>query len=89
MGGNTEVARAIGILRVTVHEARSLKNVEKFGKSDPYVNVMLGGKMVAQTKVVDDKYVFFCLSCFVLSDNVVFNSFHSLISFHFISFHIF
>ncbi|KAI9363902.1 hypothetical protein DFJ73DRAFT_956356 [Zopfochytrium polystomum] len=42
-----------GVLRVTLYEARNLKNVELAGVSDPYVVVKIGGKEVARTSIID------------------------------------
>lgn len=47
---------AIGVVRLTMWEARGLKNVEGVGggKSDPYVRVKSGVQVRAQTDVVDN-----------------------------------
>ncbi|KAG2172009.1 hypothetical protein INT43_001486 [Umbelopsis isabellina] len=47
---------AIGVIRLTLWEARNLKNVESVGggKSDPYVRVKSGVQVRAQTDVVDN-----------------------------------
>lgn len=55
MGMANEQDRPIGILRIDVYEARQLKNVDTFGLSDPFVKVYMGKKVVAKTKVIDDK----------------------------------
>ncbi|KAI9340575.1 hypothetical protein BDR26DRAFT_1007509 [Obelidium mucronatum] len=39
----------VGVLKIIVHEAKNLKNIELAGISDPYVAVRLGGKVVAIT----------------------------------------
>ncbi|KAJ1567794.1 hypothetical protein HK405_004734 [Cladochytrium tenue] len=46
----------VGVLRVTVYEARDLKNVELAGKSDPFTVIKLGGKEVARTSHNDATY---------------------------------
>lgn len=43
----------IGVLRVHVKKAIDVKNVELTGKSDPYVRVILGGKVLGRTDVQD------------------------------------
>ncbi|KAI9363392.1 hypothetical protein DFJ73DRAFT_620407, partial [Zopfochytrium polystomum] len=43
----------IGVLRITLYEARDLKNVELAGVSDPYVVVSINGKSVCKTSVVN------------------------------------
>ena len=45
---------AQAVLLVKVYEARDLKNVEAIGVSDPYVQVKIGGKQLAKTRVVDN-----------------------------------
>ncbi|KAI9340576.1 hypothetical protein BDR26DRAFT_353408 [Obelidium mucronatum] len=42
----------VGVLKVTFHEAKGLKNRELAGISDPYVLIRLGGKEVARTKTI-------------------------------------
>ncbi|ORY53531.1 hypothetical protein BCR33DRAFT_710938 [Rhizoclosmatium globosum] len=42
----------VGLLKITLHEAKHLKNFELAGISDPYVLVRLGGKEVARTKTI-------------------------------------
>ncbi|KAJ3061081.1 hypothetical protein HDU99_005678, partial [Rhizoclosmatium hyalinum] len=44
----------VGLLKITLHEAKHLKNFELAGISDPYVLVRLGGKEVARTKTIDN-----------------------------------
>ncbi|KAL2913662.1 Tricalbin-2 [Polyrhizophydium stewartii] len=46
--------RPIGILRVTILNARELRNVDITGTSDPCAIVMIGGKEVARTAVIDN-----------------------------------
>ncbi|KAJ3069127.1 hypothetical protein HDU98_007809 [Podochytrium sp. JEL0797] len=45
----------VGVLKVTLHEAKNLKNIELAGTSDPYVAIRLGGKVVAKSSVKDNK----------------------------------
>ncbi|KAJ3022205.1 UNVERIFIED_CONTAM: hypothetical protein HDU68_009253 [Siphonaria sp. JEL0065] len=42
----------VGVLKVTLHEAKGLKNFELAGISDPYVLVRLAGKEVARSKTI-------------------------------------
>ncbi|KAI9363900.1 hypothetical protein DFJ73DRAFT_809986 [Zopfochytrium polystomum] len=49
----TESDRVHGVLRVTVYEARNLKNQELAGVSDPFVIVKIGSKEVAKTNAID------------------------------------
>ncbi len=51
------IDKIVGVLTVTAHEARNLKNVEVTGKSDPYAKLLIGGKEVWRTRVIDNKYV--------------------------------
>ncbi|KAH8928049.1 hypothetical protein BT69DRAFT_651519 [Atractiella rhizophila] len=46
----------IGVMRIWIHKATDLKNVEGLtgGKSDPYVRVLHSGIIVARTMVVDN-----------------------------------
>ncbi|CAG8454346.1 2027_t:CDS:10 [Ambispora leptoticha] len=46
---------AIGVLKLTIFNAKGLKNVETFGTSDPYVKILLNGSTeLAHTKVIND-----------------------------------
>ncbi|KAI8607923.1 hypothetical protein BC830DRAFT_1174868, partial [Chytriomyces sp. MP71] len=45
--------KPVGVLKITLHEAKKLKNQELAGTSDPYVLIKIGGVEVARTKVVD------------------------------------
>lgn len=52
LAGAEPQKQAIGVLKVTVHEAQALKNMESFGgNSDPYVTVLLAEREVAVTRV--------------------------------------
>jgi Ca2+-dependent lipid-binding protein len=42
-----------GLLRVTIYEAKDLKNQELAGRSDPYAQLCIGGKPVAKTTTID------------------------------------
>ncbi|KAJ3140842.1 hypothetical protein HK100_008858 [Physocladia obscura] len=42
----------VGILKITIHEAKHLKNMELAGTSDPYVAVRIGGVVVGKSKIV-------------------------------------
>ncbi|KAJ3098015.1 hypothetical protein HDU97_004375 [Phlyctochytrium planicorne] len=42
----------VGVLKVTIFEAKDLKNVELGGVSDPYAKVFIGGEEVARTSEV-------------------------------------
>lgn len=44
----------IGVLRLHLKKAIDVKNVELTGKSDPYIRVLLGGKVLGRTNVQDD-----------------------------------
>lgn len=44
----------IGVARLHIHAARELVNVEAVGKSDPYVRVLSGTQVRAQTEYRDD-----------------------------------
>ncbi|KAJ3112385.1 hypothetical protein HDU96_004597 [Phlyctochytrium bullatum] len=43
----------VGVLKITIFEARDLKNVELGGVSDPYAVVKIAGKEVARTSTID------------------------------------
>lgn len=46
---------AMGVLKVTIHRAKGLRNAERFGTSDPYCSLsILGTKELARTKTADD-----------------------------------
>ncbi|CAG8457825.1 5831_t:CDS:10 [Ambispora gerdemannii] len=46
---------AIGVVKLTIYNAKGLKNIETFGTSDPYVKLSLNGYTeVARTKVIAD-----------------------------------
>lgn len=50
-----QIETAIGVLKLTIFSARGLRNVERFGTSDPYVKVKAHGNIeLARTKVIDD-----------------------------------
>ncbi|KAJ1548185.1 hypothetical protein HK405_004027, partial [Cladochytrium tenue] len=51
--GGSDDESVAGLLRITIYEARDLKNVELAGVSDPFAVVKIGGKEVARTSVVD------------------------------------
>ncbi|KAJ3201403.1 hypothetical protein HDU67_001364, partial [Dinochytrium kinnereticum] len=42
----------VGVLKVTVFEAKDLKNVELAGVSDPYAKILIGGNEVARTSEI-------------------------------------
>ncbi|KAI8609214.1 hypothetical protein BC830DRAFT_1151653 [Chytriomyces sp. MP71] len=44
----------VGVLKVIVHEAKGLKNVELAGMSDPYVLLKINSVPVARTKAIDN-----------------------------------
>ncbi|KAH9272619.1 hypothetical protein BASA83_005124 [Batrachochytrium salamandrivorans] len=46
--------RAIGIFKITLFDAKQLKNVDVTGMSDPCAIVHIGGKEVARTHVIDN-----------------------------------
>ncbi|CAG8526013.1 536_t:CDS:10 [Paraglomus occultum] len=53
--GGYPIEMSAGVLKLVIHNAEGLKNVETFGCSDPYVKVLVhGNKEVARTKVIDD-----------------------------------
>ncbi|TPX65676.1 hypothetical protein SpCBS45565_g05016 [Spizellomyces sp. 'palustris'] len=54
LGGTSEADKPIGVLRVSLYEAKGLKNMELAGKSDPYALLFVGGKQVARTKTIDN-----------------------------------
>jgi len=56
----------IGVVRIKIHKAQDLKNVEVAtgGKSDPYVRIMSGEQIRAKTEVIDSNL------------NPVWNEFH-------------
>ncbi|ORX82449.1 hypothetical protein K493DRAFT_342190 [Basidiobolus meristosporus CBS 931.73] len=43
-----------GVVRLDLVGAQNLKNVEKIGKSDPYVVVSISGKPISKTEVIDN-----------------------------------
>ncbi|KAI8819782.1 C2 domain-containing protein [Chytriomyces cf. hyalinus JEL632] len=53
MMNGTITDKPVGVLKLTIHEAKKLKNLELAGTSDPYVVVKIGGVEVARTKVID------------------------------------
>ena len=56
MGALVQLEKPVGVLKIVIFEARNLKNADKFGgKSDPYVRVSLGKKVVAETVAFQDK----------------------------------
>eukprot|EP00842_Homolaphlyctis_polyrhiza_P000132 jgi/Hompol1/1119/HPOL_002644-RA len=46
--------RPIGVFCITIFDAKALKNVDITGTSDPCAAVIIGGKEVARTKVIDN-----------------------------------
>ncbi|KAJ3070027.1 hypothetical protein HDU98_006935, partial [Podochytrium sp. JEL0797] len=42
----------LGVLKITIHEAKGLHNFELAGISDPYVSIRIGGQVVARTKTI-------------------------------------
>ncbi|KND03955.1 uncharacterized protein SPPG_01407 [Spizellomyces punctatus DAOM BR117] len=54
LGGTSEADKPVGVLRVSLYEAKGLKNMELAGKSDPYALLFVGGKQVARTKTIDN-----------------------------------
>ncbi|KAJ3389188.1 hypothetical protein HDU84_009095 [Entophlyctis sp. JEL0112] len=62
----------VGVLKITLHEARNLKNIELAGVSDPYVVVTLAGVVVGQTRAIDNRNV--PLKNFLRSNIVPLNS---------------
>jgi Ca2+-dependent lipid-binding protein len=50
------VGKPIGVVRLSLWEARDLRNVEAVtrGKSDPYVRVVSGSQVRARTQVIDN-----------------------------------
>ncbi|KAJ3158848.1 hypothetical protein HDU86_002536 [Geranomyces michiganensis] len=52
LGTSTEADKPIGVLRVSVYEAKGLRNMELAGKSDPYAVMTIGGKQVIRTKTI-------------------------------------
>lgn len=51
IAGAASYVPPIGILRLHIKKAIDVKNVELTGKSDPYVRVILGGKILGRTDV--------------------------------------
>lgn len=58
MTGAPPDATPVGILTITINEAKGLKNQEVIGVSDPYASIVIGGVSVAKTRVVDNTYVY-------------------------------
>ncbi|CAB4381485.1 unnamed protein product [Rhizophagus irregularis] len=53
--GGYPIETAIGVLKLTIFNARGLRNAERFGTSDPYVKVKAHGNIeLVKTKVIDD-----------------------------------
>ncbi|KAI8800910.1 hypothetical protein BJ742DRAFT_48849 [Cladochytrium replicatum] len=52
MGPGEELDGPVGVLYVTVHEARNLRNKELAGTSDPYARIMIGDKVIAKSKTL-------------------------------------
>ncbi|GES95782.1 C2 domain-containing protein [Rhizophagus clarus] len=53
--GGYPIETAIGVLKLTIFNAKGLRNAERFGTSDPYVKVKVHGNIeLARTKVIDD-----------------------------------
>jgi Ca2+-dependent lipid-binding protein len=49
------IETAIGVLKLTIFNAKGLRNAERFGTSDPYVKVKVHGNIeLARTKVIED-----------------------------------
>ncbi|KAK9719096.1 Tricalbin-2, variant 2 [Basidiobolus ranarum] len=48
------LAPPTGVVRLDIIEAKNLKNVEKIGKSDPYVIVSVSGRPLSRTEVIDN-----------------------------------
>ncbi|KAI9201963.1 C2 domain-containing protein [Polychytrium aggregatum] len=46
--------KPVGILRLIIHEAVNLRNLENLRKSDPYARVIIGGSIVARTKAIEE-----------------------------------
>ncbi|KAI8609801.1 C2 domain-containing protein [Chytriomyces sp. MP71] len=44
----------LGVIKMIIHEARNLKNVELAGVSDPYCIISIGQKEIARTKTVEN-----------------------------------
>ncbi|KAG7697487.1 hypothetical protein KL929_002234 [Ogataea haglerorum] len=45
----------LGTIRLNIKKCENLKNLETFGNIDPYVRVLSGGRVAAQTPVVKDE----------------------------------
>lgn len=55
MSGDSDLDSAIGVLKLTVMNARNLKNVELLGMIDPFVSVNIEGrKQLVRTRTVDN-----------------------------------
>ncbi|TPX56100.1 hypothetical protein PhCBS80983_g04797 [Powellomyces hirtus] len=54
LGSTTEADKPVGVLRVSLYEAKGLRNMELAGKSDPYALMTIGGKQVVRTKTIDN-----------------------------------
>jgi len=53
--GSFPIETAIGVLELTIFNAKGLRNAERFGTSDPYVKVKAHGNIeLAKTKVIED-----------------------------------
>ncbi|CAH1765723.1 5117_t:CDS:10, partial [Entrophospora sp. SA101] len=53
--GGYPIETAIGVLELKIISAKKLRNVERFGTSDPYVKLtILGQAELGRTKVIDD-----------------------------------
>ena len=48
-GGSGGYITPVGVMRIHIKNATDLRNVEKFGKSDPYARVLLSGIVVGRT----------------------------------------
>ncbi|XJO75420.1 hypothetical protein BDV3_006107 [Batrachochytrium dendrobatidis] len=54
MNAGDSADRPIGVLRVTIFDAKQLKNVDITGISDPCAVIIIGGKEVARTNIIDN-----------------------------------
>lgn len=54
MGAVSADTLPVGILTLTVNEAKGLKNSELIGVSDPYAAILIGGVTIASTKIIDN-----------------------------------
>ncbi|KAI9105980.1 C2 domain-containing protein, partial [Phlyctochytrium arcticum] len=54
LGSALPADKPVGVLRVSLYEAKGLRNMELAGKSDPYARIMIGGKIVSRSKHVSN-----------------------------------